>query len=144
MPPFEHSVEADVGPEFAWNYWTDIRNWDDPPAQFNLDGPFSSGAKGTTLIPGQEPIHWVIEAVDPRKSARISTLLDRAIFAFEWRFEGLSDRRTKITQRIGVTGENAAAYKDAQAAFSESLPAGMKRIAAAMAQAEASGNVSQP
>jgi hypothetical protein len=144
MPPFEHSVEADVGPEFAWNYWTDIRNWADPPAQFILDGPFSAGAKGTTLIPGQEPTHWVIEAVDSGKSAKISLPLDRAVFSFEWRFEGLSDCLTKITRRIGVIGENAEAYEAAQSAFSENLPAGMKRIAAAMAQAESSGKVNPP
>ncbi len=32
----EHSVEADVSVTFAWNFWTDITNWDDPPAQFTL------------------------------------------------------------------------------------------------------------
>jgi hypothetical protein len=35
----EHSVEAEVSPSFAWNWRTDIENWDDPPAQFQLDGP---------------------------------------------------------------------------------------------------------
>jgi hypothetical protein len=34
----EHSVEAEVSPAFAWNWRTDIQNWDDPPAQFQLDG----------------------------------------------------------------------------------------------------------
>jgi len=28
----EYSVESDVSPEFAWSYWTDVRNWSDPPA----------------------------------------------------------------------------------------------------------------
>ena len=38
----EHSVEAEVSPSFAWSWRTDIRNWDDPPAQFQLDGPFAA------------------------------------------------------------------------------------------------------
>jgi hypothetical protein len=34
----EHSVEAEVSPAFAWNWRTNIKTWDDPPAQFQLDG----------------------------------------------------------------------------------------------------------
>ena len=49
----EHSVEADVSPSFAWSFRTDIRNWNDPPATFSLDGPFAAGARGTTLLPGR-------------------------------------------------------------------------------------------
>jgi hypothetical protein len=49
-----HSVETDASPSFAWSYLTDVRNWDDPPAQFVLDGPFADGTQGTTLMPGQE------------------------------------------------------------------------------------------
>ena len=40
----EHSVEAEVSSSFAWSWRTDINNWDDPPAQFQLDGPFASGS----------------------------------------------------------------------------------------------------
>ena len=40
----EHSVEAPVSPSFAWDWRTDIGNWDDPPAQFQLEGPFAGGA----------------------------------------------------------------------------------------------------
>jgi hypothetical protein len=50
----EHSVKADVTTSFAWSWRTDIKNWDDPPAQFQLDGPFASGSWGRTLLPGQE------------------------------------------------------------------------------------------
>ena len=71
----EHSVEADVGADFAWSFWTDVTNWDDPPAQFELDGPFAVGSHGTTLIPGQEPRHWTIRDVRPGKSYVIETLV---------------------------------------------------------------------
>jgi hypothetical protein len=43
-----HSVETNASPAFAWNYWTEVTNWDDPPAKFELDGPFACGSRGTT------------------------------------------------------------------------------------------------
>jgi hypothetical protein len=61
----EHSVEADVSLSFAWSWRTDVKKWDDPPAQFQLDGPFASGSWGTTLFPGQEPLRWQIREVRP-------------------------------------------------------------------------------
>jgi len=47
----EHSIEADVSPAFAWTWRTDIKNWDDPPARFQLDGPFAQDSWGTTRLP---------------------------------------------------------------------------------------------
>jgi hypothetical protein len=40
----EHAVETGASPDFAWRYWTDVANWDDPPARFEFDGPFAPGA----------------------------------------------------------------------------------------------------
>jgi hypothetical protein len=77
----EHSVEADVSPSFAWNWRTDIGNWDDPPAQFQLDGRFASGSWGTTLLPGREPLRWQIRDVQPG-----------AAFVIDCRWTGLSYR----------------------------------------------------
>jgi hypothetical protein len=63
--------------------------------------------------------------------------LDRAVLSFEWMFEAMSSRRTRITQRIVLTGENAHAYADqVRAGFGSSLPDGMKRIADALVRAE--------
>ena len=61
---------------------------------------------------------------------------DRATLSFEWRFDAVSDRRTRISQRIILAGDNAAAYApQVRAAFGSNLPDGMTRIAAAMAAA---------
>jgi hypothetical protein len=103
----EHSIEVEVSPAFAWSWRTDIKNWDDPPAQFELDGPFAQGSWGTTRLPGQEPIRWQLRDVRPGASFIIEMLLDRAVLSFEWRFDALSDRRTRITQRIVLFGDNA-------------------------------------
>jgi hypothetical protein len=64
--------------------------------------------------------------------------LDRAALLFEWRFDGLVDGRTRLTQHMVLKGENAAAYvAQVQSAFTSSLAAGMNKIAAAMERAEA-------
>ena len=132
----EHSVDADVTPAFAWNWRTDIKNWDDPPAHFELDGPFAKGSAGTTRLPGQEPIRWQIRDVRPGTSFIIDMPLDRAVLSFEWVFDAVADRRTRITQRIVLSGDNATAYADqVQAGFGSALPDGMTRIADALVRA---------
>jgi hypothetical protein len=133
----EHTVEAEVSPSFAWNWRTDVNNWNDPPAQFQLDGPFAKGAWGSTRVPGQEPIRWQIRDVRPGNSFIIDMPLDRAVLSFEWVFHAVSNRRTRITQRIVLSGDNAIAYADqVRAGFGSTLSDGMKRIADALVKAE--------
>ncbi len=135
----EYSVEADVSPSFAWNWRTDVKNWDDPPARFQLDGPFARGSSGTTVLPGQAPLHWRIRDVQPGRSFVIEMPLDQAVLSFEWRFDAVADRRTRITQRIVLSGANATAFAEqVQVNFSATLGDGMKRITDAMARAERS------
>jgi polyketide cyclase/dehydrase/lipid transport protein len=137
--PFFHcecTVETDASPAFAWSWWTDIRNWSDPPATFALDGPFAAGSRGTTYLPEQPPLHWVIAQAEPGACARIEGTLDGATMSSAWTFEGLPDGRTKLTQRIELDGENAAAYGEVGEMFRANLPEGMKRIAGAMKLAE--------
>jgi hypothetical protein len=139
----EFSIEADVSPSFAWEWRTDAKNWDDPPAQFQLDGPFAAGSSGTTLLPGQEALHWNIREVQPGKSFIIAMpLADDAALAFEWRFDAVSPSRTRMTQRIVLSGDNADAYAArVRAGFESTLADGMKRIADAMARAARSATL---
>jgi len=132
----EESVEAEVSPTFAWRWRTDVKNWDDPPAQFQLDGLFESGSWGTTQLPGQAPLRWQIREVRPGTAFIIDMPLDRAVLSFEWLFDAVSNHRTRITQRIVLSGDNATAYADqVQASFGSTLHDGMKRIADAMTRA---------
>jgi hypothetical protein len=41
-----HSVETNASPAFAWHFWANVANWDDPPAEFELEGPFATGSQG--------------------------------------------------------------------------------------------------
>jgi hypothetical protein len=131
-----HSVETNASPAFAWNFWTDVANWDDPPAEFELDGPFATGSRGATRWPGQEPLHWFIREVTPPSAAKIEMRLDGAALSFEWQFEGLAGGRTRLTQRIVLKGEKADIYlSQVKAAFTANLPDGMNKLATAMANA---------
>jgi hypothetical protein len=134
-----YSVDVNVTPAFAWSYLTDVSNWNDPPAKFELYGAFVVGAKGATRIPGEEPLEWRLERVSPMEVYRLEMALDRARILFEWQFDGVDVTRTRLTQHIGLNGENAGAYlEQVKSQFSVNLSAGMSRIASAMERAYAS------
>jgi hypothetical protein len=132
---FQHSAECKATRQFAWRFWTDIANWDDPSAEFDLDGPFESGARLTTTMPGQR---WesVIRELKPEREATIEMQLPDAILSFHWKFEELSGDQTLITQRLVLSGPNAQSFV-AQASIMEvSVPEGMKRLVAAIERAQ--------
>jgi hypothetical protein len=139
------SVDADVPVSFAWQYMTDVSNWSDPPAEFALDGPFAAGSHGTTRMPGQLPNSWLIRDVDPGKgyTIEVSALFEGALLLVHWRFDPVPEQRTRITQRIELCGENAAAYVDGvKAGFEPNLEPGMRRMAEALRRAASSAGAS--
>jgi len=132
------SVEMDATLEFAWSYWTNVANWNEPPATFEIDGPFAAGSHGITRMPGQKPRHWLIRAVSPPNKATIEFALNGAVLSFEWRFESITIDRTRLTQRVVLQGENAAEFQpQLESTFTSSLPAGMKKLATTIAEAAA-------
>jgi hypothetical protein len=125
------SVDVDVPVSFAWQFMTDVRNWSDPPAEFTLEGPFAVGTCGTTRMPGQPATSWIIRDVDPGRSYTIAGALgDDALLLFHWRFDALSDRHCRLTQRLELCGDGAAKFVDiVQSGFEANLEPGMRRIA---------------
>jgi hypothetical protein len=134
-----HSVDSQASLPFAWAYMTNVANWEDPPATFELDGPFAVGSRGTTRMPGQELLHWQLAQVNQLESYVLEMELDRAVITFEWRF-GRLPGGTRFSQRIVIKGANAATYvSQVAAAFGSNLAAGMSRLVSAIEQAEARG-----
>jgi hypothetical protein len=134
-----HSVETNASPAFAWEFWTNVANWADPPAKFELDGPFADGSRGTTRLPGQEPLHWFIREVTPSNATTIEMQLEGATLSFDWRFEGLADGETRLTQRVVLKGDKSDVYlSQVKSTFTASLPDGMNKLATAMANAYSS------
>jgi hypothetical protein len=130
----QRSVDVDVPVLFAWQYMTDVANWSDPPAEFTLEGPFAAGTRGTTRMPGQPDRDWTIQDVTPGRAYTVhARLADQAFILFHWHFDRLPDHRTRLTQRLELCGEHAAAHiSDIQSAFEPHLEPGMQRIARLM------------
>lgn len=128
---FEHSVECNAPREFCWSYWTNIANWDDPPATFSLEGPFEDGSRITTELPGQTLVS-VIRNVETGHAATIELELPNANFCFHWRFEDLPEGRTRIHQRLALSGEDAGLFVDQAKVMGQTAPDGVKRLVEAM------------
>lgn len=141
---FEHSVECKATREFAWKYWSNIANWDDPPAKFELHGPFDTGSRFTTILPGQT-FESVIRHVKAGREATIDMQLPDAILSFHWNFEGLRQDRVQITQEITLAGRNARSFVAQASVLERAVPEGMKKLAAAIERCvHRSGSVPAP
>jgi hypothetical protein len=89
-------------------------------------------------MPERPAISWTIREVDPGRGYTIGGggFLENAQLQVRWRFDAVSDHKTKLTQRIELSGENAVSYIDGiRTAFEPNLEPGMGRIAGLMAQA---------
>ena len=132
---FQHSVDCNTPRQFAWDYWTNIANWNDPPARFHLDGPFDVGSQLTTSLPGQT-LRSVIRDVIADREAIIEMQLPDAILSFHWKFENLSEHRTRITQWLVLSGPEAKSLVPRASTLEESAPEGMKKLVAAIERAQ--------
>ena len=135
---FQHSVDVNVPKSFAWKYMTDVSNWNDPPAEFSLEGPFAKGTRGWTRMPGQAPNSWLLKDVKAGRGYTIGggSFLEKAELLVHWQFEAVSKKKTRLTQRLELLGENAAHYsEEIKAAFEPNLAPGMQRIADQMTSA---------
>ena len=131
---FQHSVQCNAPQKFAWGYWTNIANWNDPPAKFVLDGPFDVGSRLTTTLPGQT-WHSVIRDRKADHEATIEMQLADTILSFHWQFEELPENRTRITQRRALSGRNAKSFVAQVSIMEQTAPDGMKKLAAAIERA---------
>ena len=99
-----HSVDSHASLRFAWDYMTNVANWDDPSATFELEGPFMAGSHGTTRIPGQEPRRWKVAEVNQLESYVLEMELDRAVMTFEWRFARIAGGTADAVGRCSPAG----------------------------------------
>jgi hypothetical protein len=147
---FEHSVACPVPRSFAWQFWTDVNNWrlDGDVESIELNGPFAPGSRGATITRSSGRVEWRIAEVQSESEALIEFPAPGAIGRFRWTFEDL-ERGTRMTQRASILtpagmGEAALPLVNAIAgALEEGIPAGMRKLGAAMAEAAASGPLRQ-
>jgi hypothetical protein len=131
---FKYSVECPVTAEFAWRFWTDTDNWrlDADVEAIERTGPFAAGTGGATIARTSGRVEWRIVSVQERAGAVIEIPLQGAIARFHWTFEDLGER-TRITQRITLVGDGAAALAHQMASiFEPNMPAGMRKLCEVM------------
>jgi len=128
---FQHSVEVSVSREASWRFWTNVGNWvlDADIEWVELDGRFQPGAEGTTKTRGAELVRWRIAEVSEGKAATIEIPMPGATARFAWRFEALSEERSRLTQQITLSGVQADMYT-AQLGdgFEQGIRQGMKKL----------------
>jgi hypothetical protein len=144
MWTFEHSVECKVHRDFAWQFWTNVSNWamvDSSVEWASIDGPFRSGATGSTKSRGGKAVHWRVEDAQPGSGATVLIHVSGAAMRSVWRFEDSEHGRTRITQRASIEGERAEDYAPTFGPQLErEMPAGMLKLAEAMERAAANSS----
>ena len=128
---FEHAVDCAVPRAFAWAHWTNVGNWADPPARFELHGRFAEGARLTTVLPG-ERLNWIIREVEAGVGALLEMQVMGAVVGLRWRFREMGERQTRITQTVSLAGDGAEALVEQARMFEANLPEGMNKLARAM------------
>ena len=139
---FEFSVDCNVSVEFAWNFWTNVKNWafDSDIDSVEIDGPFAAGTRGFTNSKSSGRIEWRIEEARAARAV-IEFPLPGAVGRFVWTFEDTAGC-TRITQRCTLQGEQAEAYtKGVTLGLEVGIPAGMKKLCRTM---EDSARFEQP
>ena len=130
---FEHSVQAQVTPDVAWAFWTDVHNWRFDPSleSVDLDGPFAAGARGVTKPRRGEPIEWSIREAAPGLAV-IELPLPGALVEFHWTFAPV-EGGTRITQRVTLSGAGSGQYLGvAESQLAVGIPEGMRKLAELM------------
>jgi hypothetical protein len=133
---FEFSVDCAVTVEFAWGFWTNVKNWasDSDVDSIEIDGPFAAGTRGFTMSKSSGRIEWRIAEVHPGRAV-IEFPLPGAVGRFVWTFEDRAGG-TRITQRCALQGEQANGYANAIAPSLEAgIPAGMTKLCRTMENA---------
>jgi hypothetical protein len=132
----EHSVDCASEQNFAWAFWTDVKNWAvvDPGIEaITLEGAFAVGATGTTKQPGLDPIQWEIVEVQEGESAIIEIVVPGAVAKFHMQFAATKGGHTRIIQRVSIEGEQVDEYaKTFGVQVEKEQPAGMQRLADAI------------
>ena len=131
---FEHTIECRVSVQFAWNFWTNVRNWklDADVDSIEIQGEFAAGTRGVTYSKSSGKIDWHITELVPQRRAVLEIPAPGAVARFAWTFEGV-EGRARITQRASLCGERMATYAESIGpALQMGIPEGMRKLCEAM------------
>ena len=140
----KHSVIADVDRTTVWAWHSNVDNWvrleGNAVESITVDGPFQAGTHITTKMPGQEPYSSTLIVVEPPRHTVIEMKLSEAVLRFEWTFEELAEKQTRLTQHVMLEGPNAEAYVPLmEQHIAPNMGKGMERIAGEMVKLSSRG-----
>ena len=81
---FEFSVNCSVSPDFAWRFWTNVKNWSiDVDVDVDVEsvapnGPFEAGARGLTISKSSGAIEWLIADVQPGRVHKLCEAMQQS------------------------------------------------------------------
>jgi len=91
-------------------------------------------------MPGQEPYSSTLIVVEPPCHTMIEMKLSEAVLRFDWTFEELVEKQTRLTQHVKLEGPNAEAYVPLmEQHIAPNMGKGMERIAAEMVKLASRG-----
>ena len=131
---FRFSIDCAVPRDFAWSFWTDVKNWalDADVVSVTLEGPFAAGASGHTISRSAGPIEWRIAEVQPGSRAVLEFPAPGAVGSFIWTFND-SPAGTTICQEASLSGPEAHKYIETFCPMlEEGIPGGMRKLRDAM------------
>jgi hypothetical protein len=133
---FEHTVECGVSVQFAWDFWTNLRNWklDADIDSIELHGEFAAGNRGVTHSKSSGRIEWQLAEVMAPKRAVVEISAPNVLAKFAWMFEDAGGK-TRISQRATICGERMAEYADTLGQLQVGIPAGMQKLCVAIESA---------
>jgi hypothetical protein len=109
MWDFEHTITTPATPKALWRRYRDVAtwpSWDHGNELTTLDGGFTAGARGTMTFRGQDPLPFVLVAVDPERFFADETDLGGFVIRFEHELRP-GDAGTELTHRVRISGPAA-------------------------------------
>ena len=130
-----HTLECRADVDFAWRFWTNVKNWVLDPAvdQVWVEPAFAAGARGTTVTGDGARTEWQIVELVPVARAHIEIPAPGATLHSEWSFRPAEGGGSSLTQEMYLSGARAGEYeRELAPAMDASVPVGMQRLADAI------------
>jgi hypothetical protein len=104
---YTHSIEAEVSAAAIWALYEDVTSWPEWDAEAELitrDGPFETGATGTMIFRGQEPLSYRLAKVEPLREFIDETPVGDIVVRVSHRLEEIAPGRLRITYTAELDG----------------------------------------
>lgn len=104
---YTHTLEAEVSPDAVWGLYEDVTtwpSWDAEAEEITRDGPFAAGTTGTMKFRGQDPLHYRLAKVEPKREWVDETPVGEIVVRVSHRLDRLPDGRLQITYAAEIDG----------------------------------------